>query len=388
MKLKQTLAFVLAAIIALSLPLGARADEVEAISIEAISADLYDFVMEMELPNFGSITGKVLDVQESEHLTSVSVERGESRVVFYVTPHTYLHGEMPQAGDVVTGFYDTWLPIAMIYPPMLTAVVLINQESGLPTVFVDRFYKTETFDGGTELISADGQRRLNANNPETVIVSQGGQDAADWPLDGRLLAVFYSVASRSMPPLIFAPEKIVVMYEIAVHPGPAEIDWDNGDGFMGIVPPIGDISDIEWDMEWENEWDGEYHGIEIITDDSDFVFHDIVINGIGLEGHTFMSADGVFPTHVPVRAIAESLGITVDWQRPLVHLRGEWGEIAFRTNSYYVIKDGEVITLAAPNIVQSGTMYMPLEFFRRVAGFTNAYSVGGTVFINNFDWEQ
>jgi hypothetical protein len=63
------------------------------------------------------------------------------------------------------------------------------------------------------------------------------------------------------------------MYETAVHPGPADIsgydvNGDNG-GFMGFIPPIGDISD----MDWAGENVGEYAGFTA-TDDQ--VFHDIV----------------------------------------------------------------------------------------------------------------
>jgi hypothetical protein len=43
-----------------------------------------------------------------------------------------------------------------------------------------------------------------------------GQTLAEL-LDGRKLIVYYSVTTRSIPPQT-TPEKIVILYEIAVHP--------------------------------------------------------------------------------------------------------------------------------------------------------------------------
>lgn len=336
---------------------------------------------------FSPVTGEVVSVTDHEFRIQVRLAVDESYVDFNLTGNTFLHGDIPEVGDTVTGFFDANSIMIMIYPPQYEAVVMINQPEDLPFAFVGRFFSTELYNGGTELISADNNLRLNPRHPETVIISQGGQDATDWELDGRMLVVFYTVATRSMPPLVNAPEKIVVMYEIAVHPGPAWIDewewnyddgytlddgfgWDDDGYFFGILPPIGDIS--YWDVNWDDT-------------PASYEFYNIVLNGVGLPNETFYSIDGVFPTHVPLRAIAEAYGIEVGWQRPYVTLNGAWGNIAFEADSNIVYVNGNAVVLSSPAIVVNGRTQVPIDFFRVVVGFNNAWSAGGTVFIDNFE---
>jgi hypothetical protein len=135
-----------------------------------------------------------------------------------------------------------------------------------------------------------------------------------------------------------------------------------------------------WGWEWEAGL--PENGRDPATE---YTFYDIVINGVGLPGETFASSDGYFPTHVPIRAVAESLGITVDWVAPYVVLSGAWGDIHFRTGSHDFFVNGQTVTLSSTAFSRNDRVQVPLEFFRAIAGFNNAYSEGGTVFIDNFE---
>ncbi|MCL2203648.1 MAG: copper amine oxidase N-terminal domain-containing protein [Defluviitaleaceae bacterium] len=359
-KAKKVAAILLAAVAVLVMVTG----------VSAFGADAGG-VINANGPNYGSVTGEVLSVEESGFGYRIRVAAGESHADFNVTHATFIKGDFPQVGDTLTGFFDMNRPMITIYPPQYPAVVLVNTDGDLPFVFVDRFHTAE---GTDELISADGSRRLNVSHPDTVIRSQDGQDATDWALDGRLLVVVYDVSSRSMPPFIFAPKEIIVMYETAIHPGPAEIDWEmdweSDDGYPS--PPVGEISDLE-DIEYDN-------GNEVL-------FHDIVVNGVGLPGETFHAEGTQFPTHVPIRAVAQAIDpdMTVGWSSGQVTLEGAWGHISFRAGEAEIIANGETITLNQPTVNVNGRVQVPLSFFRYVAGMNNAYSIGGTVFIDNFE---
>jgi hypothetical protein len=349
-KAKKITALLLAAVMAAAIFINVAGRDYEAENGEPYGS----------LPSFGSVTGKVETVTDDNGSGyRIRIAVGEGFADFNVRESTFILGEVPKVGDRVTGFYETSRPMITIYPPQYTPLVIVNNDEDLPFVFVDRFHVA--YDDG-EMQSADGLRRLNVKNPETEIVSQGGQDAADWDLEGRLLVVIYDATSRSIPPLIFAPEKIIVMYEIAVHPGPEPIEWDNG---LGVVPPVGNL-DITTDRE----------------------FHDIVVNGVGLPGISYYSAgDAMFPTHVPLRAMAEFIEpqMQLGWSRGTATLKGAWGDISFVAGSAAITVDGRTVTLNQPTVINNGRVYVPLSFFREVVGMNNAYSIGGTVFIDNFE---
>ncbi|MCL2518991.1 MAG: hypothetical protein FWF15_10555, partial [Oscillospiraceae bacterium] len=88
----------------------------------------------------------------------------------------------------------------------------------------DRFDVMET-ESGLYMISHDGELIIIVSD-DTEIVFEAGLDARECLadeqtlselLDGRNLTVSYTIATHSLPPQT-TPEKIVILYEIAVHP--------------------------------------------------------------------------------------------------------------------------------------------------------------------------
>ena len=364
---KKLAAVVLAAIMAVAMALPVLAYEGEE-----------DFVF-TPLVGYSHVTGEVSSVEETENGTRILVTTEESSAYFTTTLNTFFLGETPNVGDRITGFFENNMPMTMIYPPQYRAVVIVNNEEITSSVFVDRFVSVEGFEDDDsssppEMLSLDGTRRLHASNPETIIVSQGGQDATDWDLNDRLLVVVYDLATRSMPPLIFAPEKIVVMYEVAVH-------------------PIGDISgmDLGLGLALDLELDVDL-GIDAITDEIGHIisieepFGGVIVNGATVPNvETYSDNELGLISHVAIRTVANAIdpNMTIEWDNGRVLLNGIWGNISFVAGASTITVDGRIVTLDQPTVTFAGRVFVPLSFFREVAGMNNAFELHGNVFINN-----
>jgi hypothetical protein len=125
---------------------------------------------------------------------------GGNIVNFVATPATYFVGrEALNVEDSATGFYDTTLPVILIYPPQYRAVAMAKA-SPLRNVKVDRF--------DSQLISSDGTLKLNVS-PSTQIVLENDQRFSG-SLENRDLIVIYGATTRSIPAQT-TPYKIIVI---------------------------------------------------------------------------------------------------------------------------------------------------------------------------------
>jgi hypothetical protein len=123
-----------------------------------------------------------------------------STVNFVVMPDTYfIDHVLVKRGDTVTGFYDTSLPVPMIYPPQYQAVVMAKATQGRQ-VTVDWF--------GPGLVSSEGDLKLNIG-PKPLVVLENGQ-AFSGKLEGRDLTVVYGPTTRSIPAQT-TPYQVVVL---------------------------------------------------------------------------------------------------------------------------------------------------------------------------------
>src|SRR5690606_38893837 len=95
----------------------------------------------------------------------MTVENSSGEVVnFVISPTTYFVNQV-SVGDQVIGYYDGNAPAPLIYPPQYQALVIVKYNPQ-ENVKVDYF--------NSQLISSDGQLRLNLS-PNTKIVLQNGQ---------------------------------------------------------------------------------------------------------------------------------------------------------------------------------------------------------------------
>jgi hypothetical protein len=119
---------------------------------------------------------------------------------FILSPETVvIDSTQLRSGMPVAAFYDSSLPVPLIYPPQYQAqliTILQNDE----TVTLDFFRRN--------LTASDNSLRLNLSR-STRILTLNGQRYSCAP-GGNFLLVYYSVTTRSIPPQT-TPRKIVVL---------------------------------------------------------------------------------------------------------------------------------------------------------------------------------
>lgn len=121
-------------------------------------------------------------------------------VNFVISPGTYfVDHEVIEAGDRVTGFYDSNAPALLIYPPQYAAIVMAKYTRN-QNVKVDYF--------NNQLISSHGNLKLNIA-PSTKIILTNDQLFNRYP-GNRNLIVVYGPSTKSIPAQT-TPYKIIVL---------------------------------------------------------------------------------------------------------------------------------------------------------------------------------
>ena len=162
--------------------------------------------MEQFQPFHGTIT-MIIDFWTGENeegvgcykLMSIENEYG-TLVNFVVTPTTYfIDHVMVTPGDMVTGFYDAYAAVPLIFPPQFKAIVMAR-DTQYQNVKVAYF--------NSKLISSDNNLRLNIS-PYTRILLENGQSFSNNPANRNLIVV-YGATTKSIPAQT-TPYKIIVM---------------------------------------------------------------------------------------------------------------------------------------------------------------------------------
>ncbi|NLF43275.1 MAG: copper amine oxidase N-terminal domain-containing protein, partial [Bacteroidales bacterium] len=260
---------------------------------------------------FGSFTGTVVSISESEHAEGVkyyTVENEEKApAVIVVSSKTYiLDNEEISVGSKITGYYNANAPMIMIYPPQYsTEIVVVERE--------DRNVKVDFFD--MDYVSSDNSLKLNISE-DTVIVSENGE-AFTGELANRKLVVVYGPSTRSIPAQT-TPEKIVVLDEDVIDGADNKEDGS-------LVTPV-DVTKAE-----------------IIVKEQPISSHYAYVAAYTNEQGTVM---------VPLRAIAESLGHEVAWDNDLKRVTIDQ-DVSFTIGTDSYAKGEKVIELGtAPEISQ------------------------------------
>ena len=119
---------------------------------------------------------------------------------FIVGPDTYVAGQSRlRPGMPVTAFYDTSLPIPLIFPPRYQAVI-ISRRNPRENIFAGYF--------DANLTAEDDALKLNIGR-NTEIITSNGQQFNCQPGE-QMLLVYYSETTRSITPQT-TPRKVVVM---------------------------------------------------------------------------------------------------------------------------------------------------------------------------------
>ena len=256
-------------------------------------------------------------------------EGNEGQANFTVSDGTYIADKKGNTltkddikeGTAVSVFVQANKPMTLQYPPVYSAdVVIIDTEDAVGSVTADVFHKSESFG---EYINDAQTLALNIGD-DTQIVNEKGDTLEDRNIEDKDIVVFYSIMTMSLPPQT-TPEKIVVL--------------DAEDG-------------TEADIDTIKAGDKE-------------------IKAIQKDGRVF----------VPVREVAESLGMTVEWFDGQVLVNGVYG-FEIGKDSYIKGRMVPVELGAAPEIVDvegTGISYVPVEFFTELMEINS--SVDGTALI-------
>lgn len=159
----------------------------------------------MSNPQFIAVTGLIREVLPSarggnccEQMVSLVTDNGIVNLV--ISADTYVVDNIRlRPGMTVTGFYDGNAPAILIFPPQFRAVAIGRVTRG-ETLTMDFF--------GRNLINSDNSLRLNIA-PTTNITTANGQPFDCTPAN-RLLLVYYSITTRSIPAQT-TPRRIIVM---------------------------------------------------------------------------------------------------------------------------------------------------------------------------------
>lgn len=268
---------------------------------------------------YGSFTGTVTDVAKVDGATLVMLEnREKNQVHFTVDAKTVLlDGAKLEKGQTLTGFYDLSLFTIMIYPPRYRAVAVAPGGN-------DRNYFVGRFDD--TLTSADNFLKLTGTDKAEITLWDGTPYTGS--LENRLLAVVYTVATKSIPAQT-NPEKIVLL--------PQKTD--------------------------------EYPDVSAMP---------IYVNGKKIDAPA-AEYGNTGTVMVPLRAVAEALGYKVSWNASLkkAALGDYLYSVTIGAHSAVVFEKPDVTLWDAPYIKNSRT-FVPLEFFRNALGI-GAYAFEGQI---------
>lgn len=153
--------------------------------------------------SFAPITGVITEISpfpEQCGTQNATIQTSQGIVHFIISKDTYVVGSLPlMPGMRVTAFYDTQLPVPLIYPPRYQAAFVTVATLG-ETVAVNYFDEN--------LVAVDNSLKLNIGSC-TEIITANGQLYHCYP-GQNLLIVYYIATTRSIPPQT-TPRKIIVL---------------------------------------------------------------------------------------------------------------------------------------------------------------------------------
>jgi len=264
-------------------------------------------------PLYLSFTGTVKEVQDSPWVPEgqILITEGTDgqEVHLILNPDTLVAGEDGiKPGMKVTGWYDTRLPMLLIYPPRYTVAFLVAGET-------DRNVHVEHF--GSDLVSGDNTLVILPDEETEIITPKGPGTPED--LKNRDLAVIYGVSTRSIPAQT-VPDRVYVL------PG-------------------------------QEETSSQFN----LPADSPLKLQ---VNGQDLAGPAPWQGESTLM--VPLRVAAEALGYTVRWYPETEEIRVGPGISLTIGQDRYVYMKTPLISLGTAPVLKNGVAWVPLNFFPEV----------------------
>ena len=286
---------------------------------------------------FGSFTGTVVEINDFTPVEGAKIMALEDQegmpINMVVSKDTYVvNNDKITVGATVTGYFDANAPMILIYPPQYSPKVVVVENE-------DYQVKVDIFND--ELVSADNMLKLNISE-DTKIVTQDGE-VFEGKLAGEKLVVIYDISTKSIPAQT-TPLKVIVL------------DQDKAE----------DVEELE---------DTPLYDVEIM---------DIIVNGKKINSqsaYTGEAINGKGFTMVPLRSVAEALGLEVVWEGKSEGIRvGIAVTLKIDQDSYTFAKMAPIKLGMAPELVE-GITFVPLDFFTEVLQMDQAEIVENQIII-------
>ena len=294
---------------------------------------------------FTSVSGVVENItipekSEVSYMIHLKTNQGQP-ATFRVKPNAYWEENLKEklaVGMKITGFYQTGVPMVMIYPPQYPIEIVLAEVDKNTQVKADRFDKNG--------VSTDGFLQYRVGEETQIILQDGSK--YDGSLENRKLIVYYSVSTRSVPAQM-TPTKIIVLFEEAQ--GPLS-KMEKGEAAKPRMPDVSQAS--------------------------------IVVKGKVIEAPSPYNRPNPNKTiMVPARAVLTALGYRVDWDEETGTVMVNQGISSFTINSPdYTYGRMAPIRLEASPEIKDGYAYVPLSYFKRVLKIDEVYVFEGQIVFN------
>lgn len=156
----------------------------------------------MAYANYVPVTGMILNISMGNDCCSqmVSLQTDNGIVNFMIGPETtVIDTRQLRTGFRVTAFYDSLLPVPLIFPPQYRAQIITVISRGEQVML-------STFD--RNLLARDRSLQLNIADNTEIVTANGQRTTCD--LRNQTLLVYYSATTRSIPPQT-TPNRVVVL---------------------------------------------------------------------------------------------------------------------------------------------------------------------------------
>lgn len=155
----------------------------------------------MKYENLVPVIGTILSITDIDCCDRMIMLRAEDGIVnFIVSSETQvIESRQLRPGIRVAAFYDSSLPMPLIFPPQYRAQLVTALERN-EQIMLNYFNRA--------LLAEDNSLQLNIGE-NTRIRTINGQSFS-CSIGGRMLLVYYTATTRSIPPQT-TPERIVVM---------------------------------------------------------------------------------------------------------------------------------------------------------------------------------
>ena len=156
----------------------------------------------MDYTNYVPVIGTILNITSERDCCNqmMSLRTGNGIVNFRINSETVvIDSRQLRVGMQVAAFYDSSLPVPLIFPPQYMAQ-LITVIGRNEQVMINHFDRN--------LVASDRSLQLNVAR-NTIIRTINGQNF-NCNLGNQNLLVYYTVTTRSIPPQT-TPRKIVVL---------------------------------------------------------------------------------------------------------------------------------------------------------------------------------